>query len=132
MAAQSLVKEGMRWRVGNRMNIKIWENKWLPTGPTYMIQSPHLFLPSDTRVGKLINKENGCWKMEVLDSLFSPHEAKVIKGIPLNTQLPSDKLVWTASLHGYFTARSAYTFVEKLAQLVHISSSLDNCQACRF
>lgn len=43
-ASQSLVKEGMRWRVCNGMNIKIWEDKWLPTGPTYMIQSPRLFL----------------------------------------------------------------------------------------
>ena len=30
ISAQSLVIEGMRWRVGNGANIKIWQDKWLP------------------------------------------------------------------------------------------------------
>ena len=132
MEAQSLVKEVMRWRVGNCMNIKIWEDKWLPTSPTYKIQSPRLFLQSDTRVGELINKENGCWKMEVLDSLFYPHKAEVIKGIPLSTQLPRNKLAWTASSHGRFTVSSAYILAEKLAQSAHLGSSSDNSQVRRF
>ena len=30
MAAQSVVREGIKWRVGNGRNIQIWGDKWLP------------------------------------------------------------------------------------------------------
>ena len=30
MAAQNLVKEGIRWRIGNGANVRVWMDKWLP------------------------------------------------------------------------------------------------------
>ena len=58
MAAQSIVREGLRWRVGNDREIRIWEDKWLPTAPTHKVCSPRLFLDPDTRVCELIKNES--------------------------------------------------------------------------
>ena len=30
MAAQNLVKKGIRWRIGNGANVRVWMDKWLP------------------------------------------------------------------------------------------------------
>ena len=44
----------------------------------------------------------------MVDALFLPHEAKVIKSIPLSVHLSADKQVWACSSNGVFTERSAY------------------------
>ena len=55
MSTQNLVREGVWWRVGNGSNIRIWEDKWLPSSSTYKIASPKQFLHQDTRVSELID-----------------------------------------------------------------------------
>ena len=65
-----------------------------------------MFLQAETLVGDLIDKEKACWKTEVLDALFLPHEAEEIKKIPLSSHLPTDKQILACSHNGVFTVRS--------------------------
>ena len=74
MAAQHIVREGIKWRVGNGNSIRIWGDKWLPTIPTHKVASPRLFLHPDTLVGEIIDHENVWWKTEALAALFLPYE----------------------------------------------------------
>ena len=55
ISAQSLVIEGMRWRVGNGANIKIWQDKCLPGVSSHKVLSPRLFLSADMNVADLID-----------------------------------------------------------------------------
>jgi len=107
-ATQDLVKFGLKWRIDNGDSVRVWGDKWLPTPSTYKVSSPRLFLHPDTRVGELINKEEACWNSEVVDNLFLPHEAEVIKGIPISTRLPDDKQIWAFDPKGLFSVKSAY------------------------
>ena len=72
ISAQSLVIEGMRWRVGNGANIKIWQDKWLPGVSSHRVLSPRLFLSADMNVADLIDTGTVRWKIEVIDCLFIP------------------------------------------------------------
>jgi hypothetical protein len=54
---KSLLKEGMVWRVGNGMNIKIWGDKWLPSSTTHTIQSPVRIFNSEAKVWELIDQD---------------------------------------------------------------------------
>ncbi|XP_030924592.1 uncharacterized protein LOC115951551 [Quercus lobata] len=114
ISAQSLVIEGMQWRVGNGENIKIWQDKWLPGVSSHKILSPRMFLSVDMNVADLIDSETARWKTEVLDNLFIPHEADLTKSIPLSVILPTDKLVWAETSTRNFTIRSAYKLVVNL------------------
>ena len=58
MAAQVIVKHGLRWRIGNREQVRVWGDKWLPTPSTYKVTSPRMFLQAQTPVSELIDKEN--------------------------------------------------------------------------
>ena len=93
LATQSIVREGLRWRVGNGRDIRIWEDKWLPTTPTHKVCTPRSFLDPDTRVCELIKPESDSQNSEVIDALFYPYEVEVIKGLPLSSRFQSDKLI---------------------------------------
>ena len=79
MFAQPLVKNGLRWRLGNGESIQIWGDKWLPKPSTFMVSSPRLFMPHDMKVGELINKDEASWNADAIDALFVPDEVEVIK-----------------------------------------------------
>lgn len=108
MAVQQLVKDGVRWRVGNGANIHIWEDRWLPSPSMYKITSPRMFLHADTWVQDLINATTTEWKATIIEALFLPHEVDVIKSMPISSRLPPDKLIWTETRNGLFMVRSAY------------------------
>ena len=114
ISAQSLIIEGMRWRVGNGENIKFWQDRWLPRGSTYSVNSPRMFLSGDTMVVDLIDSSTARWKKEVIDSFFIDYEVDLIKSIPLSVALPLDKLVWAETNNGKFTVGSAYKLVVTL------------------
>ena len=114
ISVQSLIIEGMRWRVGNGENIKFWQDRWLPRGSTYSVNSPRMFLSGDTMVVDLIDSSTARWKNEVIDSFFIDYEVDLIKSIPLSVALPLDKLVWAETNNGKFTVGSAYKLVVTL------------------
>ena len=62
MAAQKIVKQGMRWQVGNGSNIQVWEDKWVPNSSTCKVVSPRIDAFSNLRVSELIDTTNICWK----------------------------------------------------------------------
>ena len=107
MAAQYLVKKGIRWNVGNGDSIRVWGDKWLPSPSTFRITSLRLFLQTETRVSELISHDVAAWKTQIIDAIFLPHEAELIKSIPLSSCLPEDTIVWAATPNGLFTVRSA-------------------------
>jgi len=115
MAAQNLVKEGIRWRISNGANVRVWMDKWLPVPSTYKVTSPRLFMHEDTRVQELIVTSTVSWKKSIVDTLFLPHEAEAIKGIPISSRFPVDKLIWTETQNGIFSVRSAYKLAMKMA-----------------
>ena len=73
----------------------------------YKVVSPNLFLNGNTQVSDLIDSSSASWKVSVIDVLFLPHEAELIKSIPLSPRLPEDKLIWALSSNGQFSVRSA-------------------------
>jgi len=83
-------------------------------------------------VSELIDKENASWKTELIDALFLPHEAEVIKSIPLSMHLPGDKQVWACSSNGVFTVRNAYWVVVEMSKARSCGLCLDDSQNRRF
>ena len=131
MAAQYLVQQGTRWSVGNGNSIHVWGDKLLPTSSTYKVVSPRQILHANTRVSELISQDSGAWKHQVLDVIFLPHEAELIKSIPLSAQLPEDKLIWAGNNNGKFSVKSAYRLAMEGARFDSGSSS-DNGILRRF
>lgn len=119
------MKFGLWWRIGNGDFVRVWGDKWLPTPLTFKVSSPRLFLHPDTQVGELINKEDACWKFGAIKTLFLPHEAEVIRSLPISTRLLEDKQIWALNPKGLFTVKSAYHGALELAQCLKDGSCSD-------
>ncbi len=55
--------------------------------------------------------------MTLVDSIFRPDEAAMIKTISLHNLTREDKLVWLGTPSGWFTARSAYLMQVEAKQM---------------
>lgn len=118
--------------VGNGANIRIWGDKWIPTTSTYEVVSPKQFLHSDTRVNELINLETGSQKSDIIDALFLPFEADIIKSIPISGRLPADKQLWVESFNGLFNVRIAYAEAMKASWTENRGASSDDSRQWQF
>lgn len=61
MAACVVLELGLRWRVGNGEQIKIWGDKWIQTPNSFQIQSPIKLVAAIARVNKLMTKSRDEW-----------------------------------------------------------------------
>ncbi|KAF5445530.1 hypothetical protein F2P56_034576 [Juglans regia] len=105
--SMKLLKEGLVWRVGNGLNIKVWGDKWLPNKPSHRVQSPIKFLNAEAKVTELIGND-GKWNREVVKATVNEEEAEVICNIPMSYSGLEDKRIWAYSKNGYYSVRSAY------------------------
>lgn len=108
LSARNLLNEGLQWRVGTRENIKIWEEKWLPTLLTKCVQSPVKMHWEDESVCKLIDPYTKTWNEVLIRNVFSNEESDIILRIPLSKLGSSDKQIWGHTKDVVFTVRSAY------------------------
>ena len=106
--AKHVIDLGRVWRVGNGESIKICGDRWLPQASNSRVISPITGLALEARVCDIIDQGSLTWKASLIEQTFLPHEAKLIKGIPLSLQGGSDKQVWLPSNNGAITTRSAY------------------------
>ncbi|KAL5822172.1 hypothetical protein ACOSQ3_024054 [Xanthoceras sorbifolium] len=110
MWGRGVLKKGVRWRIGNRENVSIYEDQWLLRESTFRVYSPR-FLPEGVLVAGLIGA-NGSWSEEIVRRYFILEEAEAILGIPLSRN-QMDSVMWHYDKRGEFSVKSAY----KIAQL---------------
>ena len=59
----------------------------------------------------LINESTRSWRIDVIDHVFEPVGAAVIKGIPLCSSSQRDKLIWPFIPSGQYLVKSSYRFL---------------------
>ena len=106
--AKHVIDLGRVWRVGNGESIQIRGDRWLPQVSSAIVLYLVIGLALDARVCDIIDQDSLTWRAGLIDQIFLPYEAKLIKGIPLSSQGVSHKQVWLPSNNGEFTTCSAY------------------------
>lgn len=106
--ARKIVEEGILWRVGNGNQISLWKDRWIPSPNTYKVGSPQRVLGAMVLVSELVDPHTQYWNPALIDNVFLPHEAEIIKRIPINT-LAHDRVIWAHFSSGIFSIKSAYS-----------------------
>ena len=106
----NLLREGMRWYIGDGQTIRIWQDPWLPNGTLRSyIEGPLLPQEDDRRVKELWSHHE--WSLESLNHPLPPQIHNLIQGIPVPrfAQL-SDAYLWPHN-KGTCSVKSAITFL---------------------
>ncbi|KAF4403131.1 hypothetical protein G4B88_027902 [Cannabis sativa] len=99
--------KGTRWRVTDGCKVRINEDRWIPRGAPFLLQTPAK-VPPNTYVESLIN-ETGDWKIEVLEERMNVEDIRWILGIQTMRGCGEDELIWNFTIDGEYTVASGYT-----------------------
>lgn len=111
MASKPMLKDGIRWCVGNGKSIKIWEDAWIPSMVSDRIISPRPAMDIGEKVANLIAHDKVEWNMGLVRSIFLPFEAKNILSIPISPMNPTDTQMQAKTPNGILSVKSAYRVV---------------------
>lgn len=82
-------------------------------------------------VDDLIDSSIRSWLVSLIDQMFLPHEAKVIKSIPLCERAGQDTQAWTCTSMGQFSVKSTYKNIRTQQLSSSHGQSLDHLQRNR-
>ena len=91
---RDVLLKGARWRGGNGETIRVWLDAWLPSHEHLRILTPMVVGFEEARVADLIDPSTRQWDSNMLQGLFAPNEAELIKSIPLCSSSMEDKMAW--------------------------------------
>ena len=122
LKGRDVIKKGALWRVGDGQQIRIWGDNWLPLKGKAKVSSPQFLGQVNSSVASLINESTRSWRTDVIEHLFDPAEAAIIKGIPLCSSSQRDKVIWPFTPSGHYTVKSGYHFLYEGSAPVQVSA----------
>lgn len=115
-AASSLMRAGIRWRVGSGDNIDVWKDNWIPRDFQFKPRTPNLINLMNLNVADLRNEEGCVWNLEAVNNLFWEEDVQSIWAIPVVSKEISDIRIWHYYKCGVYTVRTGYYLCRELAQ----------------
>ena len=77
------------------------------------VSSPMLESMEEVTVECLINADTRSWNEEMIDGIFIPQEAELIKKIPLSWFEVDDSLFWPLSPNGQYSCKLGHRFLRE-------------------
>ncbi|XP_062088916.1 uncharacterized protein LOC133795483 [Humulus lupulus] len=113
VAAQDLVRQGARKRIGSGCQVSIKHDPWLPDDQNPFVSSNHPAL-EDKPVSSLLMEGAKAWDEDVLSYLFNDRDRELFANIPLSVNFEQDTWNWAKETNGQFTVKSAYNCLKCL------------------
>ena len=96
---------------GDGTPVNIFKDSWLPGNNLSRVLSPILVLSEDATVDQLIDSNSRWWNTSLVDSIFLPFEAQLIKSFPVCHSSQEDFLFWPHSRTGMYQVRLGYNLL---------------------
>ena len=122
LQAREVIQNGAIWRVGNGQLIDIWNHRWLSETLPGLVMSPRPDANLD-KVSDLLLHNPRQWNLDLIDKVFYPCEANVIKGIYVSEDNIEDKLIWPLTPSDDYSVKSAYQMLSSATLTSKASSS---------
>jgi hypothetical protein len=107
--SKSILSKGAYILVGDGSSTLVWEDPWIPDYPGFIPKPKEGNSPSNSMVvSQLFNESRFGWDDSKLPDLFESNCVVFIKKLPVLTNTPQDKWIWTKSTSGEFSIKSAY------------------------
>uniref|UniRef100_A0A803MVI4 Uncharacterized protein n=1 Tax=Chenopodium quinoa TaxID=63459 RepID=A0A803MVI4_CHEQI len=108
--AKALLIHGMRWHVGNGLNVQVWKDNWLSSDTNFGVPSPppNRLHDPDIVVSDLIDHHIGQWDLAALNMHLEAADIEKVLFIPLIQSPTNDSLFWSGTSDGSYTVKTGY------------------------
>ena len=72
LAAQDLLREGLRKTIGSGCSTRVWLDLWIPTSPARSALDAGVYRDKDLFVSHLIDETSKQWRTDILEALIDP------------------------------------------------------------
>ncbi|KAK2661975.1 hypothetical protein Ddye_000549 [Dipteronia dyeriana] len=103
---RELLEKGFKWRVGDRRNILIYKDRWIPRLPTFKVFSPPVL--GELVTVDMLRTSSGIWNDSVVRKNIFEEDADAILSIPLSGSRLEDSFFWHFDKLGKYSVRSGY------------------------
>ncbi|KAG7583573.1 hypothetical protein ISN44_As08g030850 [Arabidopsis suecica] len=107
LQGMQLIKQGLRWTVGDGNQIKAWSDPWLSNPP----RPARCLIPSSPdhfTVSGLMRPNSTTWDDTKLQELVHPDDIRIIKKIRTSLAKCQDTPTWIFTRDGQYTVKSGY------------------------
>lgn len=101
-ASHVLVKDGVKWRIGDASSINLWTNMhpFIPTSPPLGLEN--------LMVSTLINHTHQTWRHDISEQIFDANVSRNIASMSLLNLHDNDAMIWRLTKSGEYSVKSAY------------------------
>ncbi|XP_074344602.1 uncharacterized protein LOC141683749 [Apium graveolens] len=120
LAAQDIIKQGIRRKIGDGEQTSVWHIPWLPGDNNGFVSTEMPRELEHIRVINLMETGNKRWDEEVLRDIFNESDVQLIKSIPIPNQSREDSWFWNWEKSGTFSVKSCYRALQGNEDVVHV------------
>ncbi|CAH9085462.1 unnamed protein product [Cuscuta epithymum] len=103
-----ILKENIRRRVGNGVDVQVWADAWLAGNRCERVTSPKPLYVSDMNVAALRDSSGKKWNYERINSIFNNEDKERILSIPISHHNKKDSYWWCGEENGNAYVKSCY------------------------
>jgi hypothetical protein len=100
-------------------NWNIWNTPWCEVWGTIhsTLNLPVTVQPLDLIVNQLWNHLTQTWNIDLINQIFSPHDAHIISNIDVILSHEKDIIIWKPAPNGLYSTKSVFSFLNAASQV---------------
>ncbi|XP_074314848.1 uncharacterized protein LOC141651019 [Silene latifolia] len=106
--AKCVMGLGLRKRVGNGVDTRVWLDPWIPNTSSRCVVSPRGDNALEMRVAELMVVGESRWDREKVEAVFLPFEVERIMSIRLSEHSREDSWCWDKAKDGEYLVKEGY------------------------
>ena len=114
VASKEVLQKGLRKKIGNGYDTKVWDEPWLPTNPARPPLNAGIPRDENLRVFHLIDEQQNTWNMDALNELVATDDISKITSLRVSRTGRQDSYCWDFTKSGLYTVKSGYTIAHEL------------------
>ncbi|XP_074314561.1 uncharacterized protein LOC141649780 [Silene latifolia] len=106
--AKCVMGLGLRKRVGNGIDTRVWLDPWIPNTSSRCVVSPREDNDLEMKVAELMVVGESRWDREKVEAVFLPFEVERILNIRLSEHSREDSRCWDKAKDGEYSVKEGY------------------------
>lgn len=116
LAAQDLLREGLKKTIGTGCSTRVWLDPWIPSFPARPALDTWVYRDQDLLVSHLLDETSKQWRMDILEALIDPSDIPLIRSIRPRFNGKADGFCWTYTKSGQYIVKSGYELALQLKE----------------